>query len=947
MTRYLVVLLLCLQSLAVFAQDLLVAEYKGSTTFEQHELFSETYTIKNNGIIAITSSTLCLAYLSKDPIYQYGDAVMGNGVTQKLQPGESVDVVIDALSVDVEPGTYYLIVELDAYNEIKETDEENNFFVIPGVTVTQPNIDWSIPSVTLTMDRHPGEAVDAEFTIQNSGSTKAGGFLYYNFWLSKDAIVDNSDESLLGTRVWAEGEATIPVVTSSYLRATPGVYYVIGQIDPHNDFHESDETNNLIIQGPFTIEEGDIDIALTGPLIVNQSAQSLDISFMIDNIGTTGVGEYLLMAYLCKSPEEYLGGFPLILSHGYLDPAEAAQPFYVSIPSYRMPTIEPGAYYVVVVANDAYDRYPESNYSNNQLASDYSAVYIMPPPEPKIATLDASFVKPYNDADTRFDFTITFENSGDPVLQYISYSITLKNAGGETVAYSAIAADGSIQGVQSVSGAFVLDNVLPAGNYTMEITTQENASTTPFFSIPFVIAPAAYTLSGTIQGTDGVPLNNGKLFVYHKEGENITFINSLVFNGTNSFSFHLNDDSYTLYFIPDATAYPEFVPTIYEKTVLLDENSFFNLNEDLHINFEILKIEPLADGPMSITGNIFDETDSRGSAPGRSGGPATGVTVILLSSNGTPVGVTSVDDNGYYEFLDIPQDIYQILIAFELDQVSMKEPIQVDVRNENAVIDVSLLENDVVVLNRIQQEIVFDMLEIRTYGDAPFEPQVTATSNLPVILHSSDEEVAIINNGSIEIVGAGKSTITATQNGDLSYGKAVAVSRELIIYKRDQVITFNQLEEASVGEPDFMPMAASSSGLALRFTSTHKGVAIVTDDNHIHIVGPGTTTITAWQSGNRNYNAANAVSQTLNVRLISEISTEIADITVYPNPAQNILHLESSRRIDKAIVTNGLGVVQPVSILRDAVDISNLANGLYILNLTLSGKSKTIKFIKN
>ncbi len=79
-----------------------------------------------------------------------------------------------------------------------------------------------------------------------------------------------------------------------------------------------------------------------------------------------------------------------------------------------------------------------------------------------------------------------------------------------------------------------------------------------------------------------------------------------------------------------------------------------------------------------------------------------------------------------------------------------------------------------------------------------------------------------------------------------------------------QTITFASLTPATLSTADYSPGATASSGLTVSYTSSNPCVATIVGGN-IHIVGAGTTTITASQSGGGNYSAASSVNQTLTV----------------------------------------------------------------------------------
>ncbi|MFA5203471.1 MAG: InlB B-repeat-containing protein [Lentisphaeria bacterium] len=80
----------------------------------------------------------------------------------------------------------------------------------------------------------------------------------------------------------------------------------------------------------------------------------------------------------------------------------------------------------------------------------------------------------------------------------------------------------------------------------------------------------------------------------------------------------------------------------------------------------------------------------------------------------------------------------------------------------------------------------------------------------------------------------------------------------------NQTISFPALPAKTYGDADFAPGATASSGLAVTYTSSNSGVAAIVDGK-IHIVGAGTTSITAAQTGDDSWNAASPVTQTLTV----------------------------------------------------------------------------------
>jgi hypothetical protein len=70
----------------------------------------------------------------------------------------------------------------------------------------------------------------------------------------------------------------------------------------------------------------------------------------------------------------------------------------------------------------------------------------------------------------------------------------------------------------------------------------------------------------------------------------------------------------------------------------------------------------------------------------------------------------------------------------------------------------------------VAQTITFDPLPDRTFGDPPFTVTATASSGLPVSFAATGSCAVV--GGAMTLSGAGSCTVTATQDGDLTYAPA-------------------------------------------------------------------------------------------------------------------------------------------------------------------------------
>ncbi len=90
-----------------------------------------------------------------------------------------------------------------------------------------------------------------------------------------------------------------------------------------------------------------------------------------------------------------------------------------------------------------------------------------------------------------------------------------------------------------------------------------------------------------------------------------------------------------------------------------------------------------------------------------------------------------------------------------------------------------------------EQTITFDPLEVKTYGDIPFDLTATSNSSLDLTYISSDTNIAKIEGNKVIIISAGTINIIANQAGDDNYLPAIDVSQILTVNKAEQIISYD------------------------------------------------------------------------------------------------------------------------------------------------------------
>ena len=245
--------------------------------------------------------------------------------------------------------------------------------------------------------------------------------------------------------------------------------------------------------------------------------------------------------------------------------------------------------------------------------------------------------------------------------------------------------------------------------------------------------------------------------------------------------------------------------------------------------------------------------------------PITDVVLDVVSDKTAEATVSAPPLTFTSENWDTPQTVTVTGVDDDIDRDDNATiTVSVDDASSDDTFDALDDQTVAVTLTNDDQTITFDALADKTYGDADFNLTGTASSGLTVTYTSSDTDVATVSGNTVTILGAGTTTITASQAGDDDYNAASNVQHVLTVGKADQTITFSALDDKTYGDADFNLTGTASSGLTVTYTSSNTDVATVSG-NKVTIVGAGTTTITASQAGDDDYNAASNVQHVLTV----------------------------------------------------------------------------------
>lgn len=876
--RYFLFIQLLFIQITVFSQDLIIADYNGPTNFDQYEEFSVDITIENTGIVGANHCTFAV-YLSTDNQWQASDILVESQLYYSpLGAGESTTRQTYRSRIDVTPGTYYLIIIADPEDYQTETDETNNILVIPNIVVTPPDVDFTFKTFSLDKSTYyQNGLVKPSYVLENLGTTDTGGELRITYVLSTDATFSQDDRVLHEDQLNLDGIDKINSSTTWNIvlpTVESGDYYVVAWIDRGMDelerFDETDESNNIFAI-PIEIKASDADLVITSGSVIEYEDRfkMLQADLTIRNDGSNGIAGFAVMVELIDqngNPTSATAYEYLNLSNSYIGPGEEKIFFLDFSIFYNIP----GTYDAKFTVNPG-NVLAESDFSNNFFIDNYPKVVIPPPPAPGVRLNSLTTLGEVSDSDQQINLNLNLTNTGNNSGFNQNYAFLIKDSENTTVHSENINTPIDFSPGQSANKILTLNlsSSLPIGSYQLSLSCTSLCYTTPTSkNIILTVYPTSYTVTGSIEGEDGQPITKGKLFLYQKNilGD-VSFIQKIDPYEGPDFSFRINDQPHTLYFIPDPAQYPEYVPTIYGKTLTLQPINFFTASTDMNINMEVLKVHPLGPGTGVINGNIMSGNAQRSTSGSQ---PAVlsvePIPVILTSSTGQVAGFTYTDASGFYEFKNLPRDTYQLMLGFELDNPKAANSLSVDITDKNMTVDLEVKPGDINATKSqlyLPQKITFDEFDMYQYGAPPISLKMQSDLGLPIDYSSSDNSVAEVINSEIVIKGVGTVVITANQAGNNFY-LPFSEDRGLTINKANQTITFNPLGKKTYGDNPFTIESVSTSGLTVNLQSSDPTIATISN-NMVTIHRAGTVEITAEQPGSELYEAALPVSESLTV----------------------------------------------------------------------------------
>jgi len=311
-----------------------------------------SFVVRNQGVAAGSQPLSWWVYLSNSPsINSAGTLLLVNNVAGALPAGGTLTIPITGSwpIVPVPAGaTKYLFVQLSATDDLNSA---NNFAGPVTITLTPPNVDYTVTTVSSPGPYVAGSTLGWGFTLHNNG-TDAGvsPTVQWTAYVSTDptATIDAGAKAIDSgtTPALAPGASSSPATdVETWPTAPGGPYYLKVSVSSPDDVNT---TNNVAVSVPYTTTFVDYTITAVNVLPGTIAGQTLSGNFDLKNIGTgTGSQPVSWTAYV--SPTPTLGAGVVVLASS----TAAAQPpgIPITIPFSGLWPKTAGLWYLIVTEN--------------------------------------------------------------------------------------------------------------------------------------------------------------------------------------------------------------------------------------------------------------------------------------------------------------------------------------------------------------------------------------------------------------------------------------------------------------------------------------------------------------------------------------------------------------------------------------------------------------------
>jgi uncharacterized delta-60 repeat protein len=261
-------------SLTVLAPkpDLTVSAASVPASTQTESAFTISWTVRNQGPARATSSWTDRVFLSNDN--QLGnDTLIGefpfNGNLEPNQTADRIQTLTIARNEISQDGSYFLLIQTDATNQINEGSNENNNFVVRPINITRPpRSDLSVESIVAPNTAFFGQTILVQWTVKNIGGGPTNAPAWQDFvYLSLDDVPEIEDPFKIpvsNLTYLSAGESYTATAEVKIPQGLVGQYKIIVWTDGDGTNHRSNVYPHQVVE-----DDDENNYGITRPIQIN------------------------------------------------------------------------------------------------------------------------------------------------------------------------------------------------------------------------------------------------------------------------------------------------------------------------------------------------------------------------------------------------------------------------------------------------------------------------------------------------------------------------------------------------------------------------------------------------------------------------------------------------------------------------------------------------------
>lgn len=341
-----------------------------------------TFTVKNRGTNTTPPSTQWFdkIWLTTDTVFNLQTAVL-LATRNHSSPLDPDSIYKDTLTVNIPNniyGTYYILVQNDATNQLFENiGEDNNFRYSDPITVfLSPPADLSVAFMSFPDTVSIRQSAPFSFTIVNQGGMATPSTGYWDAIYMSTLDTFNIQQSTRITRVRRTTPLPIGGTYTQTLNAPipanlNGYYYIYIFTDQENQVFEHTNKQNNVLRSPYAVAVllPDYESSLITIPALDNSGGNIPVTWRLNNNGpgTHHISSNYIInnLYISSSPVWIEDSMTILALHYTTNVSTmCSQCFAAQTYNIEIPEGKPGPFYIYVLI-DKNNNFPETTKNNN------------------------------------------------------------------------------------------------------------------------------------------------------------------------------------------------------------------------------------------------------------------------------------------------------------------------------------------------------------------------------------------------------------------------------------------------------------------------------------------------------------------------------------------------------------------------------------------------------